>query len=172
MSIFDEFERFMKRWQKFIEEFERQFEEELRNFQQPGRGKPRYYYYGFEVTVGPDGKPLVREFGNIKRRQDVEKIEVVDEIDPLTDIVEEDDKIKVVIDLPGVERESIRTYISEDGHMLTVDAKGEERKYRKEIRLPAAVDPNKTKATYKNGVLSIELEKTEKRKRGFEIRVD
>ncbi|MGC8994674.1 MAG: Hsp20 family protein, partial [Pyrobaculum sp.] len=41
-----------------------------------------------------------------------------------------------------------------------------------EIRLPAAVDPNKAKATYKNGVLSVELEKTEKRKRGFEIKVD
>ncbi|MFN3804875.1 MAG: archaeal heat shock protein Hsp20 [Pyrobaculum sp.] len=170
--LFDEFERFMRRWQKFIEEFERQIEEELRSFQQFGRGKPRYYYYGFEVTVGPDGKPLVREFGNIRRRPDVEKIEVVDEIDPLTDIVEEDDKIKVVIDLPGVDKEDIKIYVSEDGRTLTVDARGKERKYHKEIRLPAAVSPDKTKATYKNGVLSVELEKSEKRKRGFEIKVD
>jgi HSP20 family protein len=34
------------------------------------------------------------------------------------------------------------------------------------------VDPNKAKATYKNGVLSVELEKVEKKKRGFEIRID
>ena len=24
------------------------------------------YYYGYQITVGPDGKPHVREFGNIK----------------------------------------------------------------------------------------------------------
>src|SRR3569832_82094 len=24
------------------------------------------YYYGYQVTIGPDGKPHVREFGNIR----------------------------------------------------------------------------------------------------------
>ena len=24
------------------------------------------YYYGYQITVGPDGKPHVREFGNVK----------------------------------------------------------------------------------------------------------
>ncbi|MEM1598257.1 MAG: archaeal heat shock protein Hsp20 [Pyrobaculum sp.] len=174
MSIFDEFERFMRRWQRFFEEIERQIEEDFRRLasQPTGGGRPRYYYYGFEITMGPDGRPVVREFGNVRRRPDVEKIEVVDEIDPLTDIVEEDDKIKVVVDMPGVEKEDIKVYVSEDGRTLTIDAKGKDRKYHKEIRLPAAVDPNKAKATYKNGVLSVELEKTEKRKKGFEIKID
>ncbi|MCU7787269.1 Hsp20/alpha crystallin family protein [Pyrobaculum sp. 3827-6] len=175
MSIFDEFEKFMKRWQRFFEEIERQIEEDFRRFSAqppPGGGRPRYYYYGFEITMGPDGRPVVREFGNVRRRSDVERIEVVDEIDPLTDVVEEDDKIKVVVDMPGVEKDDIKLYISEDGRTLTIDARSKDRKYHKEIRLPAAVDPNKAKATYKNGVLSVELEKTEKRKRGFEIKID
>jgi len=175
MSIFDEFERFMRRWQRFFEEIERQIEEDLKRFSvQPETrgGRPRYYYYGFEITMGPDGRPVVREFGNVRRRPDIERIEVVDEIDPLTDVVEEDDKIKVVIDMPGVEKEDIKVYVSEDGRTLTVDARGKDRKYHKEIKLPAAVDPNKAKATYKNGVLSIELEKIEKKKRGFEIKID
>jgi HSP20 family protein len=175
MAIFEDFERFMRRWQKIFEEFERQIEEDIRRFvAQPETGgrKPRYYYYGFEITVGPDGRPVVREFGNVKRRFDVERIEVVDEIDPLTDVVEEDDKIKVVVDIPGVEKEDIRLHVSEDGRTLMVDARGKERRYHKEVRLPAAVDPNKTKATYRNGVLSVELEKAEKKKRGFEIKID
>ncbi|MGC9131667.1 MAG: archaeal heat shock protein Hsp20 [Pyrobaculum sp.] len=175
MSIFDEFERFMKRWQRFFEELERQIDEEFQRMTEPRyqyRGKPRFYYYGFEITMGPDGKPIVREFGNVKSRREGAGIEVVDEIDPLTDVVEEDDKIKVVVDMPGVEKEDIKLYISEDGRTLTIDARSKDRKYHKEIRLPAAVDPNKAKATYKNGVLSVELEKTEKRKRGFEIKVD
>src|SRR5581483_9495524 len=24
------------------------------------------YYYGYQITVGPDGKPHIREFGNVK----------------------------------------------------------------------------------------------------------
>jgi HSP20 family protein len=24
------------------------------------------YYYGYQVTIGPDGKPHVREFGNVR----------------------------------------------------------------------------------------------------------
>jgi len=174
MSMFDEFERFMRKWQKFFEEIERQIEEDFRRLTATpatgGVGRPRYYYYGFEITMGPDGRPVIREFGNVRRG--VEKIEVAEEIDPLTDIVEEDDKIKVVVDMPGVEKEDIKLYISEDGKTLTIDAKGKDRKYHKEVRLPAAVDPNKAKATYKNGVLSVELEKTEKRKKGFEIKIE
>ncbi|MEM1788033.1 MAG: archaeal heat shock protein Hsp20 [Pyrobaculum sp.] len=169
MSIFDEFEKFIKRWQKFIEELDRQIEEELRGAMR-GVGRPRYYYYGFEITMGPDGRPVVREFGNLRRG--AERIEVVDEIDPLTDIVEEEDKVKVVVDMPGVEKEDIKIYVSEDGRTLTIEAKGRERRYYKEIRLPAQVYPDRAKATYKNGVLSIELEKVERRKRGFEIKVD
>ncbi|AFA38507.1 Molecular chaperone (small heat shock protein) [Pyrobaculum oguniense TE7] len=174
MSIFDEFERFMKKWYQFFEEIERQIEEDFKRLSSPGvsGSRPRYYYYGFEITMGPDGKPVVREFGNVRRRPDMERIEVVDEIDPLTDIVEEDDKIKVVVDMPGVEKEDIKLYVSEDGRTLTIDAKGKDRKYHKEIRLPAAVDPSKAKASYKNGVLSVELEKAEKKKRGFEIKID
>lgn len=171
MSIFDEFEKFMKRWQKFFEEIERQIEEDFRRAtREVGGGRPRYYYYGFEITMGPDGRPIVREFGNVRRG--TERIEVVDEIDPLTDIVEEEDKIKIVVDMPGVEKDDIKIYVSEDGRTLTIEARGKERKYHKEIRLPAQVNSSKAKATYKNGVLSIELEKVEKRKRGFEIKVD
>ena len=174
MSIFDEFERFMKRWQKFFEEIEKEIEEDFRRLTAAsatgGVGRPRYYYYGFEITIGPDGRPVIREFGNVRRG--AEKIEVAEEIEPLTDIIEEDDKIRVVVDMPGVEKEDIKLYISEDGKTLTIDAKGKDRKYHKEIRLPAAVDPNKAKATYKNGVLTVELEKVEKKKKGVEIKVE
>jgi len=131
MSIFDEFERFMKRWQKFVEEIERQIEEDIRRFtSSPPRfgTKPRVYYYGFEVTMGPDGKPIVREFGNVRKGREVGKIEIAEEVEPLTDVVEEEDKIKVVMEMPGVDKEDIRVYVSDDGKTLTVEAKGKERK--------------------------------------------
>lgn len=173
MSIFDEFERFWRRWQRFFDEMEREIEEDLRRAlsQAPRGGKPRYYYYGFEITMGPDGKPVVREFGNVRRRPDAERIEVIDEVEPLTDVVEEADKIKVVLDMPGVEKDDIKLYVSEDGRTLTVEARRGDRKYHKVIELPAKVDPSKAKASYRNGVLSVELEKADA-KGGFRIEVD
>ncbi len=179
MSFFEDFERWWKRVRKFLEEMEREmfreFEESLKALERgPSArffGRPRYYYYGFEVTIGPDGKPRVREFGNIRPGEGL-RPEIQEEIEPLTDVIEEDDKVKVVIDLPGVNKEDIKITVSEDGKKITVSARSEDRKYYKEIELPATVDPTKTRATYRNGVLTIELEKKEKKRKGFEIKVE
>ncbi|MEL9989843.1 MAG: archaeal heat shock protein Hsp20 [Thermoproteus sp.] len=176
MSIFDDFDRMIKRWQKFFEELERQIDEEFQRLTEPryqGRGRPRFYYYGFEITMGPDGKPVVREFGNVRpRRGEGAGIEVVDEIEPLTDVVEDDGKIKVVVEMPGVDKEDIKVRLSNDNRVLIVSASGKDRKYYKEIPLPGEVLPDKTKATYRNGVLVVELEKKDKSKGGFEIKVE
>ncbi|MBP1449102.1 MAG: Hsp20/alpha crystallin family protein [Thermoproteus sp.] len=175
MSIFDDFDKIIKRWQKFFEEIERQIDEEFRQFVGPqyrGRSKPRFYYYGFEITMGPDGRPVVREFGNVKGRREGGGIEVLDEIEPLTDVVEEDGKIRVVAEVPGVEKDDIRVRLSEDNRTLIISAQGKDRKYYKEVPLPAQVDPAKTKASYRNGVLTVELEKKDKERRGFEIKVE
>lgn len=174
MSIFDDIDRMIKRWQRFFEEIERQIDEEIRQMtsQQYRGSKPRFYYYGFEMTIGPDGKPIVREFGNIRGRREGSGIEVVDEIEPLTDVVEDDGKIRVVVEMPGVDKEDIKVRLSEDNKVLIISARGKDRKYYKEIPLPAPVDPNKTKASYRNGVLTIELEKKDKEKSGFEIKVE
>lgn len=175
MSIFDEFDRIIKRWQKFFEDLESQIDEEFQRLSQykyQGRGKPRFYYYGFEITIGPDGKPVVREFGNVRSRKEGSGIEVVDEIEPLTDVVEDDGKIKVVAEIPGVEKEDIKVRLSEDNKTLIISASGKDRKYYKEIPLPGEVVPEKTKASYRNGVLVVELEKKDKGKRGFEIKVE
>ncbi|MFB6490931.1 MAG: archaeal heat shock protein Hsp20 [Thermoproteus sp. AZ2] len=175
MSIFDDIDRMIRRWQKFFEEIERQIDEEIRQMsgqQYRGGSRPRFYYYGFEMTIGPDGKPIVKEFGNIRGRREGSGIEVVDEIEPLTDVVEDDGKIRVVAEMPGVDKEDIKVRLSEDNKVLIISASGKDRKYYKEIPLPAPVDPNKTKASYRNGVLTVELEKKDKEKSGFEIKIE
>ncbi len=177
MSFFEDFDKMWKRLRKFFEEMEREmfedFERMFKEFEKRpfmGPGKPRYYYYGFEISIGPDGKPRVREFGNIRPREGTKPI-IQEEVEPLTDVIEEEDKIKVVMDLPGVNKEDIRIRVSEDGKKVIVSAT-DDRKYYKEIDLPAIVDPSKSKATYRNGVLTIELEKKEKKKGGFEIKIE
>jgi HSP20 family protein len=167
-------DRWFKRWMRFFEELEREMEEDMnrlmRGIRQEGRRSPGYYYYGFEITVGPDGKPIVREFGNVRPRG--EKPIIQEDIEPLTDVIEESDSIKVIMDMPGVDKDKMSIRVSEDGRKLFVQAKGDGRSYYKEVELPADVDPGNSKATYRNGVLTVELKKKSSQRRGYEIRIE
>jgi HSP20 family protein len=131
------------------------------------------FVYGYSMTIGPDGKPKIREFGNIKPSSDPEScrldqpcLDVKQEREPLVDIVDTDGEIKVIVELPGVEKESIK--LSGTENRLTISVDDPERKYYKEIDIPAKVDPKKAKTSYKNGVLETTLPKIEEKKRGRE----
>ncbi len=70
---------------------------------------------------------------------------------------EEEEVIKVVAEVPGVEKDDINLNASERKLIISVDTP--QRKYYKEVDLPAEVDPKSTKASYKNGVLEVVLKK-------------
>ncbi len=117
------------------------------------------FIYGYSVTIGPDGKAQIREFGNVRpnARLGRPKIDIREEREPLIDIMETDGEIKVVAELPGVEKKDIKLYGTEDTLTISVDTP--ERKYYKKVELPSRVDTKKTKASYKNGVLEVTLKK-------------
>ncbi|HOK57106.1 MAG TPA: Hsp20/alpha crystallin family protein [bacterium] len=101
------------------------------------------------------------------------------------DIYEEADNVVVKAEIPGMNKEDITVSLTED--TVTISGKKAEEKkiekenyFRKEIRtgsfsrsftLPCAVDKEKVKATYKNGILEIVLPKSEKAKEK-EIKVE
>ncbi|MCS7108769.1 MAG: Hsp20/alpha crystallin family protein [Sulfolobales archaeon] len=154
-----------------MREFEREFEDMFRAFDigESGERPFKPYVYGFRITVGPDGKPKVEEFGNVKRIGSKPKI--AEEIEPLVDVIEEEDIIKVVAEMPGVEKEKVKVKATED--TLTIQGTNTNRKYYKELKLPANVKPETAKATYRNGVLEVTLEKAEKRsKSGVEVKIE
>jgi len=171
-----EFDEWWRRTRKFIEEIDKMFDEMFREAfgmaegrKEKGRRVFGPYVYGFSMTIGPDGIPRVREWGNIKPGP-VRPL-VKESVEPFTDILEEDDVIKVIVDMPGVEKEDIKVEATED--MITVSAEREERKYYKDIKLPVKVKPETAKAQYKNGVLTITVEKAEKKsKGGISIKVE
>ncbi len=111
--------------------------------------------YGFSVSTGPDGEPVFQEFGNVKpgTRGPVLK----EETEPLTDVIDCKDSIKVYAELPGVEKENIDIRVDEAS--LTISAEKQRRRYYKALTLPSRVKPDSAKASYKNGVLEICLEK-------------
>jgi len=163
-------------WSDIFEEFERMEEimEEMmrRAFQMPFRetSEPRSYVYGFSVTIGPDGKPVVRQFGNVAPGRFGPEIR--EEREPLVDVIEEKASIKVVAELPGVEKEDIKLNATEDALTISVDTP--QRKYYKEVTLPAKIDPKSAKATYKNGVLEVKLAKKEvsREEKGEPIKIE
>jgi len=133
------------------------------------------FIWGWSMTMGPDRKPVVREFGNLKpsiRAQPWEPpFNLKEEREPLVDVLEDEREIKVIAELPGVEKEDIRLHATERTLTILVDAK--ERKYQKELELPTEVDPKSARSSYKNGVLEVTLRRVEEKKpRGERINIE
>jgi len=119
------------------------------------------------MSIGPDGRPVIREFGNV---QPGRLPMIREEREPLVDVMEEKDEVVVVAELPGVEKEDINLNATEDTLTISVDTP--QRKYYKELRLPTEVNPKSAKAQYKNGVLEVRLKKVGKAPKGERITIE
>ncbi len=171
-SIFDWFDEIFRS----IEEEFAALEEELMNLVRSGKVEIRGpYIYGFRIVIGPDGRPIIEEFGNVKRR--FGRTEILEEREPLVDVFEDEDKVTIVAELPGVDKDKIKVRIKDN--KLIIRASNEGHKYYKEIELPAKVKPETAKAKFKNGVLEITIEKEKPKKakieeveEGYEVKVE
>ena len=97
---------------------------------------------------------------------------------PSVDIAETDNEVVVTAELPGVEQDNVDITITDDVLTLKGEKKEEkevkeknyhriERSYgsfQRSISLPAGVQADKAKATYKDGVLHITVPKAEEAK--------
>ena len=119
------------------------------------------FVYGYTMTVGEDGRPKVREFGNIKPRTGFQRpeLDVTEEREPLTDVMDANGNIKAIIELPGVSKQDIK--LTGTKKTLTVSVDTADRKYYKKLDLPVEVNHETTKSKYKNGVLEVTIKKTE-----------
>ena len=122
------------------------------------------FVYGYSMTIGPDGKPQVREFGNIKPGGKLGRpeLQIKEEREPLIETLTTNGEVKVIAELPGVEKDDIKLNGTETTLLISVDIPSH--KYFKEVDLPAKVDPKKARSTYKNGILEVTLPKKEEGK--------
>lgn len=126
------------------------------------------FVYGYSMTIGPDGKPQIREFGNIQpSRRGVPEIR--EEREPLVDVISTNGEVKVVAELPGVEKKDIKLHGTESRLIILVDTP--ERKFFKEVELPARADPKKAETSYKNGVLEVTMPKVKRKGEGEPIEI-
>ncbi|HET7404909.1 MAG TPA: archaeal heat shock protein Hsp20 [Candidatus Bathyarchaeia archaeon] len=135
------------------------------------------FVYGYSFSVGPDGKPVVREFGNVKPSLEGgpsgktrPRLDVKEEREPLVDTMVQSDTVKVVAELPGVEKSDIM--LECDGRNLALKVDSDKHRYYKSLELPVEVDPDTSKASYKNGVLELILNRKSPGNKAKQIKVD
>ncbi len=185
--FFGDIEEMMKEMEEMMErefsQFKTRIPEDLKRERKLPDGStiPEWgpFVYGYSMTIGPDGKPKIREFGNVKPSSDPEKcginrpcIDVKEEREPLVDIINANGEIKVIVELPGVAKEDIKLRGTED--KLTISVEIPDHKYFKEIEMPTKIAPKKAKTSYKNGVLEVTVPKIEDKKKtsGEEIKIE
>ena len=122
------------------------------------------FVYGYSVTIDPDGRPKVREFGNVRpeTRMGRPHLDIKEKREPLADVMATNGEIKVIVELPGVDKKDIKLHGTERSLTISVDTP--QRKYHKEVELPAKIDPKEAKSSYKNGVLEVTLQKQKEEK--------
>ena len=126
--------------------------------------------YGYSVTIGPDGKPVVREFGNVRRGEGRPLKAIQDKREPLVDVVSSDKEVRVIAEMPGVNKEDINVTVNEKSMVVSVDR--EDRGYFKELDLPGIVDPKGARSTYNNGILEVTIPLKSTGQGGVKLRVE
>lgn len=178
-DFFDDLHRRMEReFRRMEEEMNRMMRAAQEGrLQPPEKGGP--IVYGFSMRIGPDGRPHVQEFGNVRDprllRQLRAELGAPGEerglppavLEPLTDVMEDEEKVIITFELPGVDKKDIDLEVTEDSLVLKAERAG--RKYFKEVPLPEKVLPDSVEAKYNNGVLEVTLKRAEKKKKGKKI---
>jgi HSP20 family protein len=140
---------------------------------------------GYSMTIGPDGKPQVREFGNVRSLgeigSNVKKIgqntgkssQISVEREPLVDVNTTDTEVKVVVEMPGIRKEDIKINTC-DSQLEIATSKDAQRKYHKNIELPEQAEIETARSVYNNGVLEVtfNVKKKEAKPKGKEIKIE
>ena len=148
MTMFDdEFERIFKRMSRSFFDVDDIFEDFKKNGSFSGP-----HYYGYTMTVGPDGKPIVKEYGNVKPGL----LPSSDTREPIVDTIvnEKDNQVKLVAEMPGVEKSDVKIVV-QDNNIVNIDAEHGDKKYHANVPVQYKVDKDSVKASYKNGILEI-----------------
>ena len=121
--------------------------------------------YGFNVKVGIGGEGekgvKIEPFGNVHQDKETGTISVDEVREPMVDIFDEDKHVLVVAEMPGVSEEDITLELKDD--ILAISAEKGQKKYRKEVLLPASFSSEQLTRTCRNGVLEVKFAKSESR---------
>ena len=145
---------------KYFEEFEKDVQEVVRDSISAVHSETEPYVAGFSFRLGPEGKPSVQFFGDSPLRHDGFRSPMSEQI-----LDEKNGRLRLVLDMPGVEKSDIKVEATEDSAVVT--AERDSRKYKADIDLKAKVQPESGRAEYKNGVLEISFSLRDKANKAY-----
>lgn len=130
------------------------------------------YYYGYQITVGPDGKPHIREFGNARPaskgliQQSTVREPLVD-----TNFDEKENTLIITAEMPGISKQDVKVAVEEG--LVTIHAEKGDKKYHSELPVESELDADTAKATYTNGILELKIKlKKPPKAKAKEIKVE
>jgi HSP20 family protein len=143
--------------------------EEMRDLEKRMNRAMRNFWGGTSRTALPAAEGTTQEWA----------------VEPYTDIVDKEGELVLTADIPGVNKDDIKINISDGNIEISAETKKEEKeekegyirrersfgRYFRSYSLPAAVNFEDVKASYKNGVLEVHMPKSEEKK-GKSIKVD
>jgi HSP20 family protein len=114
--------------------------------------------YGMRVRVGlnengSNDATHVEPVAKTRRESPAQQAPVQEVREPAVDIFEEDDHLLLIAEMPGIAAEDVQLDVQED--ILTLTAAQGEKRYRKEVLLPASYPQDKMQITSNNGVVEI-----------------
>jgi len=97
---------------------------------------------------------------------------------PALNLEETDDEFIVKVELPGLKKEDVKIHLTDDSLTISGERKMEKEekgktyhrvemaygRFQRTITFPSEVEPDKARATYKDGILTITVPKSEKAK--------
>ncbi|MBI3639970.1 MAG: Hsp20/alpha crystallin family protein [Thaumarchaeota archaeon] len=166
MFLNDEFDNLFRRMSRPFMNMDDIFEEfkDSGNLQTYGP-----YYYGYTMTIGSDGKPIIKEYGNVKPAL----LPTSDVREPFVDVLVDDKEkvLKLVAEMPGVEKKDIKIVV--EGRTVNLDAEHGEKKYSAKVPIRQKVDEDSVKATYANGILEVRFKlKEDEKLKGKTVEVE
>ena len=125
-------------------------------------------FYGYTMTAGPDGKPVVQEYENVQP----DRLLTENKREPLIDtLVDEKEKtLKIVAEMPGVEKNDVSVVVGDD-KVIHIDAERGEKNYHVKVPIKHKVDAESPTATYKNGILELVFKLEDEKSKGKSIDV-
>lgn len=133
------------------------------------RGSPgtKPYWYGYAVSVGPNGIPVIKEYGHAPKgaSRDSAKEPIVDTI-----VDEKSNTVKLIAEIPGVEKSDIQIVV--DDKVVDISAARDNKKYHAKVPMRHNVDEKSAKASYKNGILQLVFEQVATTPSGTKVEVN
>ncbi|MHA2054568.1 MAG: Hsp20/alpha crystallin family protein [Candidatus Hodarchaeales archaeon] len=169
----------------FNEDFEQFFKNNESEYSENGP-----ITFGYSMRIGPETnyQPEVRQWGNLNDyRQKVglpqfnelsnqniltHNVSKQEKSNRFIDILDEDEYLKVIVEVPGFTKENMSIEVNEDGSALVLKGKAENREIDEQIELPSKIEPKETKSTIKNGVLEILSKKKKSIKTLHKLKID